>query len=229
MIRDLRQSMSERRYVVLAALVCLSALVVGLVAFRVVYTGSLLHVPLLWNLVLAWTPFLLALFVYDRAERSRGRSVVVAAALWLLFFPNAPYIVTDFVHLDGSSGLAFWYDLVLIGTVATTGLLLGCVSLYLVHAVVRRAAGAAVGWTFVAGALLLGSLGVFVGRVWRWNSWDAIVRPWSLFDRLASAVASPEPRSVAVLLAFTAFLAAAYGAFYVFARAGTPERLGRRR
>lgn len=224
MIRSLRQSMSDRRYVVLALLACLSALVVGLVAFRVVYTGSLLHVPLLWNLVLAWIPFLLALLVYDRAERSRGRSVVLAAALWLLFFPNAPYIVTDFVHLGLSSGLAFWYDLVLIGTVATTGLLLGCVSLYLVHAVVRRAAGAAVGWAFVAGALSLGSLGVYLGRVWRWNSWDAIVRPGFVFDRLASAVASPDPRSVAVMLAFTAFLGATYGGFYVLARAESPRR-----
>ena len=101
-------------------LVCLSAAAVGLVAFRVLYTHSLLHASFLWNLALAWIPFVLALVVYDRAARHRGRSVVAVAGLWLLFFPNAPYIVTDFVHLRGSDGLAFWYDLVLIGTIATT-------------------------------------------------------------------------------------------------------------
>jgi uncharacterized membrane protein len=225
MIRGLRRSMSDRRSVVLALLVCLSAAVVGLVAFRVFYTRSLLHVPLLWNLALAWIPVVLALFVYDRAERNRGRSVVLAVGLWLLFFPNAPYIVTDFVHLRGRTGLAFWYDLVLIGTVATTGLLLGCVSLYLVHAVVRRAGGPAFGWAFVAAALSLGSLGVYLGRVWRWNSWDAVVRPWSVVQRLAVAAATPDPRSVGLMLAFTVFLAAAYGAFYALARAGSPERI----
>jgi uncharacterized membrane protein len=161
----------------------------------------------------------LALAVYDRAERNRTGSVVVAAALWLLFFPNAPYIVTDFVHLEGSAGRAYWYDLVLIGTVATTGLLLGFVSLYLVQTVVRRAAGARVGWGFVTIALGLSSFGVYLGRVWRWNSWDALVRPWSVVERLASAIASPEPRPVAFMLAFTLFLGATYCAFYALARA----------
>ena len=219
MIRELRPSISDRRFVVLAVLVCLSAAAVGLVAFRVLYTHSLLHASFLWNLALACIPFVLALVVYDRAARNRGRSVVAVAGLWLLFFPNAPYIVTDFVHLRGSDGLAFWYDLVLIGTIATTGLLLGCVSLYLVHAVVRGAAGSAAGWAFVAAVLSLGSLGVYLGRVWRWNSWDALARPWSVAGRLAIAFASPEPRSVAVVVGFTLFLAAAYGAFYALARA----------
>jgi uncharacterized membrane protein len=219
MIRELRPSISDRRFVVLAVVVCLSAAAVGLVAFRVLYTGSLTHATLVWNLALAWIPFALALVVYDRAARNRGRSVVAVAGLWLLFFPNAPYIVTDFVHLHVSAGLAFWYDLVLIGTIATTGLLLGCASLYLVHAVVRRAAGSAAGWGFVAAALSLGSLGVYLGRVWRWNSWDALVRPWSVAGRLATAFASPDPRSVAVMLGFTVFLAAAYGGFYALARA----------
>jgi uncharacterized membrane protein len=230
MIRELRPSISDRRFVVLAVLVCLSAAAVGLVAFRVLYTHSLLHASFLWNLALAWIPFVLALVVYDRAARNRGRSVVAVAGLWLLFFPNAPYIVTDFVHLRGSEGRAYWFDLVLIATVATTGLLLGFVSLYLVHVVVRRAAGAAIGWAFVAVALALSSLGVYLGRVWRWNSWDALVSPWSVVERLAHAFASPDPHAVAFMLAFTLFLAATYAAFYFLAGAGAGagERARRR-
>jgi uncharacterized membrane protein len=219
-IARLRLSMSDRRFVVLAVLVALSALVVGLVAFRIVYTQSAEHSALLWNLVLAWVPLGLALLVYDRAEQGRRLGAVVAAAMWLLFFPNAPYIVTDFVHLRGSEGRAYWFDLVLIATVATTGLLLGFVSLYLVHVVVRRAAGAAAGWAFVTVALALSSLGVYLGRVWRWNSWDALLRPWSVVEQLARAIASPEPRPVAFMLAFTLFLGATYCAFYALARAG---------
>jgi uncharacterized membrane protein len=219
MIERLRLSMSDRRFAVLALLVALSGLVVGLVAFRVAYTQSPDHTGLVWNLILAWVPLGLALLVYDRAEHRRRIAVLLAAAMWLLFFPNAPYIVTDFVHLRGSEGRAYWFDLVLIGTVATTGLLLGFISLFLVHVVVRRAAGAAVGWAFVTVALALSSLGVYLGRVWRWNSWDALVRPWSVVERLASAVASPQPRPVAFMLAFTLFLGASYCAFYALARA----------
>jgi uncharacterized membrane protein len=220
MIARLRLSMSDRRFALLALLIALSALVVCLVGFRMVYTRSSEHGALVWNLILAWVPLGLALLVYDRAEHGRGRGAVVAAAMWLLFFPNAPYIVTDFVHLRGSDGRAYWFDLVLIATVATTGLLLGFVSLFLVHVVVRRAVGAVAGWAFVAVALLLSSLGVYLGRVWRWNSWDALVRPWVVIERLARAVASPEPRPVAFMLAFTLFLGATYCGFYALARAG---------
>jgi uncharacterized membrane protein len=212
--------MSDRRFVVLAVLTTLSALVVGLVAFRIAYTQTLIHGGFVWNLILAWVPLALALLVYDRAEHHRPLGAVVAGAAWLLFFPNAPYVVTDFVHLRNSEGMAWWYDLILIGTVATTGLLLGFVSLFLVHVVVRRAAGAAAGWAFVTAALMLSSLGVYLGRVWRWNSWDALVRPWSVVERLGSAIASPEPRPVAFMLAFTAFLVATYAGFYALARAG---------
>jgi uncharacterized membrane protein len=226
MIARIRLSMSDRRFVVLALLVALSALVVGLVAFRIAYTRSTDHAVLVWNLILAWVPLGLALLVYDRAEHRRPVGAVVLAAMWLLFFPNAPYIVTDFVHLRGSEGMAWWYDLVLIGTVATTGLLLGFVGLYLVHVVVRRAAGAAAGWAFVAAALALSSLGVYLGRVWRWNSWDALVSPWSVIERLAHAFANPNPRPVVFMLAFTLFLTATYAAFYRLAGAG--ERPGRR-
>ena len=226
MIERLRLSMSDRRFAVLALLVALSVLVAALVAFRIVYTQSADHTGLLWNLVLAWVPLGLALLVYDRAEHGRRRGAALAAAMWLLFFPNAPYIVTDFVHLRGSEGRAYWFDLVLIATVATTGLLLGFVSLYLVHVVVRRAAGPAVGWAFVVVALALSSLGVYLGRVWRWNSWDALVNPWSVVRRLAHAFANPDPRAVAFMLAFTLFLAATYAAFYVVAR--VDERADRR-
>jgi uncharacterized membrane protein len=222
MIARLRLSMSDRRFAMLALLIALSALVVCLVAFRMLYTHSTEHSALVWNLILAWVPLGLALLVYDRAEHGRARGAVVAAAMWLLFFPNAPYIVTDFVHLRGSEGRAYWFDLVLIATVATTGLLLGFVSLFLVHAVVRRAAGAVAGWAFVAAALLLSSLGVYLGRVWRWNSWDALVRPWVVIERLARAVLSPEPRPVAFMLVFTLFLGATYCGFYALARAGEP-------
>jgi uncharacterized membrane protein len=224
MIRRIRPSMSDRRFVVLALMAGLTALVMALVAFRVLYTHSLFHTALIWNLVLAWIPFLLALLVYDRAERRR--SVLLPAALWLLFFPNAPYIVTDFVHLDQSQGLAYWFDLVLIATVAATGLLLGFASLYLVQAVVGRLVGPRLGWGFVVAALALSSFGVYLGRVWRWNSWDPIVRPQSVLDDLASAASNPHPRPFAFMLVFTAFLAATYGAFYLLARTGLPrERL----
>lgn len=86
-----------------------------------------------------------------------------AAVGWLLFFPNAPYIVTDFVHLDGHGPGSFWLDAAMIGACAATGVMLGFVSLALIHAVVQRLAGAVSAWAFAAFALVLGGVGIYLG------------------------------------------------------------------
>jgi uncharacterized membrane protein len=221
MVERLRTSFSDRRLAVFGALAGLSGLVAGLVAFRVAYSHSFEDVPYLWNLFLAWIPFGLALLLYDR-HRHGARLVQLLALglLWLLFFPNAPYIVTDFRYLTDMTGKAFWFEGLLIGTAAATGLLLGFMSLYLIQAIVRRVAGARYAWLFVFGALVLSSVGVYLGRVLRWNSWDVFVRPGTLLGELARVLVDPfaHPRPIAITILFTSFLLASYAIFYSLAR-----------
>jgi uncharacterized membrane protein len=228
MVERLRTSFSDRRLAVFAALVGLSGLVAGLVAFRVAYSHSFEDVPYLWNLFLAWIPFGLALLIYDRHRRG-ARLVQLGALglLWLLFFPNAPYIVTDFRYLTDMTGKAFWFEGLLIGTAAVTGLLLGFMSLYLIQAIVRRVAGTRYAWLFVFVALALSSVGVYLGRVLRWNSWDVFVRPGALLEELAGVLVDPlaHPRPIAITILFTSFLLASYGIFYSLAR--TTSLLGK--
>ena len=224
MVKRLRGSCSDRRLAVLAVLALLSAVVVGLVAFRVAYTHTADNANLVWNLFLAWIPVGFALLLYDRHVRRAGLATVAGLGLlWLLFFPNAPYIVTDFKYLAGSTGREFWFDGALIGTAATTGLLLGFVSLYLLQAIVRRGVGARCGWLFVFAALGLGSFGIYLGRVLRWNSWDIFVRPGSRASELAHAFVDPlaHPRPIGITLLLTSFLVAGYLVFYSVARAGS--------
>src|SRR5262249_43206956 len=159
MVERLRTSFSDRRLAVLGALVGLSGLVAGLVAFRIAYSHSFEDVPYLWNLFLAWIPFGLALLIYDRHRRgTRLVQLLALGLIWLLFLPNAPYIVTDFKYLGDMTGKTFWFEGLLIGTAAITGLLLGFISLYLIQAIVRRIAGAPYAWLFVFVSLGLRSL-----------------------------------------------------------------------
>ena len=221
MVERLRTSFSDRRLAVFGALVGLSVLVAGLVAFRVAYSHSFEDVPYLWNLFLAWIPFGLALLLYDRHRRgARLFELVALGLLWLLFFPNAPYIVTDIKYLGDMTGKTFWFEGLLIGTAACTGLLLGFMSLYLIQAIVRRIAGAPYAWLFVFVSLGLSSIGVYLGRVLRWNSWDVFVRPGSLLGELAGALVDPlgHPRPIAITVLFTSFLLASYAIFYSLAR-----------
>ena len=134
--------MSRRRLAILASLGGLSALVVAMVAVRVVYTGNDYFTNLVWNLFLAWIPFGLAVYAYDGYRKGMGRLQLWAAGgLWLLFFPNALYIVTDFKWLRDWAGAPIWYDIVLVSAAAWCGLLLGFASLYLMQGVVRGAFG----------------------------------------------------------------------------------------
>ncbi len=218
--------MSDRRLAILASLAGLSGLVVAMVAVRVVYSGNSENAALVWNLLLAWIPFGVALQVYEGYRRGAARAyLLIGGLLWLLFFPNAPYIVTDFKWLRDSTGAPVWYDVVLISAGAWAGLLLGFISLYLMQAVVRRALGALNAWLFVLFALVLSSFGIYLGRFQRSNSWDVFVRPRTFAGDVWTRLGDPDEyaRVVAVTVLFTAFLAATYLVFYSFARATVRE------
>ena len=212
--------MSRRRLAILASLVGLSALVFAMVAVRVVYTGTDYYTNLVWNLFLAWIPFGLAVYAYDGYRKGTGRFQLWAAGgLWLLFFPNALYIVTDFKWLGESVGAPIWFDIPLVSAAAWAGLLLGFTSLYLMQRVVGRAVGAVQAWAFALATLALGAFGVYLGRFERWNSWDIFTRPRLIVRDLLPHVAHPQdhPRALAVMVLFTAFLAMSYLVFYAFA------------
>ena len=133
---------SRRRLVTVLGLVAVSLFCVVLVLLRFAESGSTNFMGLIWNLFLAWIPFALAVAVYDRWRRhGPGAALLVLGALWLLFFPNAPYIVTDYVHLERTADAPYWYDAVTVSAFAWTGLLLGFGSLFLMQTVVAAVAG----------------------------------------------------------------------------------------
>lgn len=221
MVARIRGSFSERRIVLVACLAVLSMLVIAMIVFQIAFTGTSEHSAIAWNLLLAWIPFWLALIVYDRSRSGASTLTLGAAAvLWLLFLPNAPYIVTDLKYIDGFSGLEALYNLVLLTSAAFTGLLLGLTSLFIVHAVARRLVGALNAWALVVAVLTLSSFGIYLGRVQRWNSWDVFVRPGSLFGDVAAGLTDPlsHQRPIAVTILFTSFLLASYLVFYSVAR-----------
>ena len=138
---------SDRRLATLAALGLASALCLSLLAARERYPDADDYRFLAWNLFLAWIPFVLALVVYVSDRRGRGLAILVPlAAAWLLFLPNAPYIVTDFVHLGIDTSVPIWFDAAMTASFAGTGLVLGLVSVLLVQGVLARRYGSAVGW-----------------------------------------------------------------------------------
>jgi len=164
-----------------------SAAACCLLALRIVLRGRLDHIYLPWNLFLAWLPLgfaVLTLRGIDRHGWRHWRTVATGLA-WLLFLPNAPYILTDLVHLGPRHETRFWIELVLILLFAWPGFLVGCLSLQLLHERLSRDLHPLAGWGFAAVSCALAGIGVYIGRFLRWNSWDVLTNPLGLaFDLL---------------------------------------------
>lgn len=183
------------------------------VVVRSVYVGHPSFLFLFWNLLLAAFPLLFALLAARNAGKGNRRGRVIAwGALWLLFFPNAPYIITDFVHLGSWGESPLWLDAVVIGSFAWTGLLLGFESLALLQGIVRKKYGHGIGWGFATAVLVVSSYGIYLGRFQRWNSWDLFTQPAALFADIFSSIAHPSAtaQGLALTVGMGVFLLLSY-------------------
>ena len=195
-----------------------SAVSVALVFLHILCTGQIRYWFLAANLFLAWLPLVFAVLACESlrdSKRPRWQFFGLSAA-WLLFFPNAPYIFTDLMHLTSRYFTHFWVDMMVILSCALTGLVLGFVSLYLMQSVVTRKYGRVTGWGFTAAVIGLSSFGIYLGRFLRFNSWDVVANPVKLYHGISSWVADPLANSTtfAFPALFAAFLLIAYVMLY---------------
>ena len=207
--------LSNRYKLALVSLCLMSGVAVGMVAVRFFVTEQRVFLGLVWNLFLAWIPLVFALL----AVRTRsGLLMALFTGLWLLFFPNAPYILTDIIHFYPRDHAPYWYDLVLILSFAWTGFLLGYLSLYILHKRIARRFGAWVGWAFTLGSLALGSFGIYLGRFERFNSWDLVTQPADLLADIYMRLRYPfeHLRTYGVSVLFAALLIGLYLTLYAF-------------
>ena len=206
--------MRSRVLLSVTALIAASAWCCVLLVVRKVEYGNAAYAGLVWNLVLAWVPLALAALLLVAYSRKRSRLELAALGLgWLVFLPNAPYVLTDFVHLEQNHRL---YDSLLIASFAFTSLALGFASLLLVQLVVTRSAGALFGWVAAVGSLFAASLGIYLGRVQRVNSWDVVHRPGRLWELAHMRIDDPlgNPHLIGYVILLGGFLTLAYAGLY---------------
>jgi uncharacterized membrane protein len=195
-----------------------SAAGVLLLAARVWHSGRGQHLYLVWNLFLAWVPLWLAW----QAVRAGlfTRAGVALSLLWVLFFPNAPYVVTDLKHLHERPPVPLWFDILLLQLFILTSLTAGFLSLNLMQRAVASARGALAGWLFAGAVLALAGFGIYLGRVLRWNSWDLMTQPLDLLSDVGTLIFHPRSNRPAIRFCagFTGFLWLAYLLWFSFAR-----------
>lgn len=184
----------------------------ALLSARIWYSSDNHYAFLVWNLFLAGVPFFVSTFLLLAKRVTSAVIFWLLAAVWLLFFPNAPYILTDLFHLREKAPVPLWYDLALILSFAWNGLLLGFVSLADMQKEFTRRFGKFTSWLFVLLSLGLSGFGIYLGRYLRWNSWDIVSNPTALAADIMERFINPlaHPRTWGVTLVFSIFLLLAY-------------------
>ncbi|MFM9944937.1 MAG: DUF1361 domain-containing protein [Bacteroidia bacterium] len=148
------------------------ALFYYLIADKEIFLG------LTWNTFLGLLPFYFAI----KANSSVHQNVrYFSAFLWLLFLPNAPYIITDMIHISENKGHE-GFVLFLVAILSFTGLLSW---LFSVRLMLAKLPGALRQWQILRkyGYLILcilSGIGVAMGRFARLNSWEVFYHPFKV-------------------------------------------------
>lgn len=187
MIRKLK---SNKRFEITLLLILITLFCFSLSLFRYYISETKVFLFLNWNLFLAWIPLFISSCLVIFKIRSKW-SLVIATGVWILFFPNSPYILTDLFHLRSRTAVPIWYDLVVILSYAWAGLFCGFISLLDIEKLLsdyfKKPAINIITVLF----LFLTSFGVYLGRFLRWNSWDILSNPFGLFNDILLRIVYP--------------------------------------
>jgi len=194
---------------IFAVLFSLSTVSFMLLVSRSIYSSTLNYWFLLWNLFLAWIPFFISVGI---KVVKRKLIIIFTTFFWLLFFPNALYIVTDFIHLKVNHEMVPWFDIMMLFSFSISGIFLGFTSLRNIQTIWNKSFGKWWSRGLVAGSIILSGFGIYIGRFLRWNSWDILMNPFRLFYDISDRILHPHnhPRTVLVTMGFGAIYLLSY-------------------
>lgn len=162
---------------------------ISLLAIRILHTKNDAYVFYIWNIFLGIIPFLCSRKLATQTRM--GLKSILLVGGWLLFFPNAPYLVTDLFHFTARSGSPAWFDMILVTSASWNGLALGIISLlqveYFLKARFREKWVMLISYLFI----FLCGYGIYLGRFLRFNSWDIVTNPFSLFSSIYHSILHP--------------------------------------
>ena len=165
---------------------CLLLLIV-----RAKLTNTIYLFFLVWNLFLAFVPYFFISYLKTQIEVQKSKIKTVSLLfLWLLFLPNSFYILTDLIHLSQSGSHLFWFDLVAISSYALIGFTLGIVSLIEFENIIKTYTSNLITNLIMPAICFLCGVGIYLGRILRYNSWDIISNPFELVRAIFLSVTS---------------------------------------
>jgi len=204
-----------------------SAVSIALFLLSGAQNNTFTEVYLIWNLGLAWVPLLFILWL-QRLLRTRlwsGWQPLAITIVWLSFLPNSFYMITDLIHLHEIERTDMLFDLVMFTSFVMNGVMLGYLSLFLVHLELIKRLSRRVSALIISGVLLLASFAIFIGRDLRWNTWDVVLNPASVIFDVSDRLINPgaHPQVFSTTASFFVLLASTYVVVWYMLRAARTQ------
>ncbi len=136
---------------------------------------------ILWNIFLAFIPFIISYTLLSLLKNNRLSKIIfiVGIIFWILFIPNAPYLVTDIIHIGEIRAVPVLYDAILLFNSALIGLLFGVYSISHIEQILRIKYSQKIASLVIFVTIFFISFGIYIGRFLRFNSWDIFENPIS--------------------------------------------------
>lgn len=140
---------------------------------------------LIWNFFLAAVPLLISSLMLEmKNHRYPVHNIRVLGFFWLMFLPNAPYMLTDYIHLSISRGTMIWLDMLTISWFAVSAFIIAIISLNDVATLLSEKYTTLQVSAIVFSICLISGFGIYLGRDLRFNSWDIFAHPMSVLSQI---------------------------------------------
>ncbi|MBL7922452.1 MAG: DUF1361 domain-containing protein [Bacteroidia bacterium] len=173
---------------------------------RIMKTDQWSYAFLIWNLFLAFIPYILIKNYKDNQHKIVQAAIIGTT---ILFLPNAPYIITDLFHLRERIAAPMWLDLILILSFAFLGMVFFILSVNRLLAISNALFNSRWITSGIKFFIMLSSAyGIYLGRYLRFNSWDIVFNPFHFAKKMLLSVFDADcyKETFAVTITFTIFL-----------------------
>lgn len=212
--RGLVSLQSHRYHRIVYALIITNAASVIFFCLRLIGAENFRYWFMLWNLFLAWIAPLVAWWLVRRLHTTAWRTWqnIGLTVIWLGFLPNSFYMVSDLIHIQQTGEVSIIFDAVLFTSFILNGFIAGYIGTFFLHRQLLQRLSVKRAYALVIGAFALSSYAIYLGRVLRWNTWDAVLHPAGLLFDVSDNILNPmsHPQAFVVTLSFTLLITAFY-------------------
>jgi uncharacterized membrane protein len=158
-----------------------TVIILAILFLRNYLTENTTYNFLLWNLFLGIIPFIVTFALKSYFDKVSNLILWIGCGIWLLFYPNSPYMITDLIHINQIPEIAstqvLVYDTIIIFSFAMLAAFYGFYSMGMVYYLVRARTNKFIANFIIMVSILLSSFGIYLGRFVRLNSWDVFTKP----------------------------------------------------